>query len=112
MRKFIARNKMFSGIVAILFTSLITYSVLFGRWVTDKIYCHEEKISSSIQVQLAENKAISKQVEEVKQDVKEIKDELSKAKKEAGEDGVKLRKDIADNQKELLKLLIDLKKSK
>ncbi len=112
MKKFILDNKLVSVIIATLFTSLITYGVLLGRWTVDRIYCQEEKINSHIKVQVVESDTISKQMGEVKQNVKELREEVSRSKREAGEDGVKLRKDIADNQKELLKLLIDIKRGK
>jgi 3-deoxy-D-manno-octulosonic-acid transferase len=106
MIKFISENKLISTLIAFLFTS----SILWGTWVTNQLFCYKEIIFSHAAVQVAEEKAVSQQVKEVKEDVKEVKDELSKVKKEVGEEGVKLRKDIADNQKELLKLLIDIKR--
>ncbi len=112
MKKFILDNKLVSVVIAFLFTSIITYGVLLGQWTIDRIYCQEEKINSHMKVQVVENDTISKQMGEVKQDVRELREEVAKSKREAGEDGVKLRKDISDNQKELLKLLIDIKRSK
>lgn len=106
MKKFIVENKLISVTFGFLFTFLITW----GTWVTNQIFCNKEVISSHAAVQVAEDKTVSQGIKEVKGEVKEVKEELSRVKKEVGEEGVKLRKDIADNQKELLKLLIDIKR--
>lgn len=112
MKKFIVENKFVSAMIAFLFTSLITYSVLLGQWTVDKIYSQDAKIMSHVNVQISEEKTVSRQIQDVKDDVKGIKEDIAVVKREAGEEGVKLRKDIADNQKELLKLLIDIKRNK
>lgn len=111
MKKFILENKLVSVIIAFLFTSVITYNILWGTWVTNQLFYLKEAISGHVAVQVVEEKVISQKVEEIKSEIKEVKQELSNVKKEVGEEGVKLRKDIADNQKELLKLLIDIKKN-
>ncbi len=89
--------------MGILFSSIITYNILWGTWVTNQIFCQAEKFSSHDAVQKEEQKSVSRQVEEVKSEIKDFKTEVR-------EDAVKLRKDIVDNQKELLKLLIDIKR--
>jgi hypothetical protein len=105
IRKFIKDNKLVSGLIAFLFSSVITYNVLWGTWVTNQLFCHKEEISSHIVAQNKEEKATSQQI-------KEVKEELSNFKKEAKEDSLAVRKDIVDNQKELLKLLIEIKRDK
>lgn len=112
MKKFIRENKLVSGILLVFIGSCITYAVAFPRWVVNQIYCQNEKVNTHIAVQEVEKKEVSQQVKEVKEEVKAVKEELTSIKKEAGEEGIKLRKDIADNQKELLKLLIDIKRDK
>ena len=99
MKKFVKENKLISLILGILFSSIITY----GTWVTNQIFSQASKMSSHEAGQKEESKSISKQVDE-------IKGEIGDLKKEVKEEGVKLRKDIVDNQKELLKLLIDIKR--
>lgn len=104
MKKFIRENKLVSVVVAFLFTSFITYAVTFSTWITGQLYSQREKITTHVAVQVVEDKQVSKQI-------KEVKEELSSFKKEIKEEGVQLRKDIVDNQKELLKILIDIKKN-
>lgn len=104
MKRFMKENKLLSVIIGFLFTSIITYNVLWGTWVTNQIFCQAEKISSHESAQKEETKSVSKQVEEVKSEIKSLKEEVK-------EDGIRLRKDIVDNQKELLKLLIDIKRN-
>ncbi len=103
MRQFVKENKLVSVILGFLFTSIITYNILWGTWVTNQIFCQAEKISSHDAAQKEELKSVSTQMREVKQEIKDFKTEVR-------EDAVKLRKDIVDNQKELLKLLIDIKR--
>jgi hypothetical protein len=103
--KFIKDNRLLSTIIGILFSSIITYNILWGTWVTNQIFCHREAIVSHIAVQVAEEKAVSQQVGEVKK-------ELSDFKKEAKEDSIAIRKDIVENQKEVLKILIEIKRDK
>jgi len=110
MKEFIKGNKLVSVILGFLFTSIITYNVLWGTWVTNQVYFLRGLITSHAAVQVVEDKTVSQQIKEVKGEIRGVKDELANVKKEVGEEGIKLRKDITDNQKELLKLLIEIKK--
>jgi uncharacterized membrane-anchored protein YhcB (DUF1043 family) len=111
MKKFILDNKLFSIIVGFLFTSIITYNVLWGTWVTNQIFCHREAISGHVAVQISEERAVSKQMGEVKEEVKGVKEELTTFKKEMVEESVKLRKEMGDNYKDLVKHLIEIKRN-
>ena len=104
MRQFVKENKLISVILGILFSSIITYNILWGTWVTNQIFCQAERVSSHDAAQKEESKSVSKQIEEVKGEIGDLKREVK-------EEGIKLRKDIVDNQKELLKLLIDIKRN-
>lgn len=84
MKKFLKENKLMSGILGFLFTSIITYNILWSTWVTNQIFCHKEIMTSHAAIRIVEEKATSKQIEEVKSDIKDfkkdIKDELGKVK--------------------------------
>lgn len=101
MKKFIKENKLVSGIIAILFSSVITYNVLWGVWVTNQIFCQDKAIASHSAVQKEEEKSVKDSVKILSEDVKEVKKDLNK-----------LDEKISDNNEKMLKILIDIKKGK
>lgn len=96
MKKFVKENKLVSSMIGFLFTCVI----LWGIWTTCQINAQDKENA----LNKNDNQSISKQVDE-------IKVEITSFKKEVKEDISALKKDIGDGQKELLKLLIDIKKN-
>jgi len=93
MKKFITDNKLVSVMLAFLFTSIVTYSVLFNTWVTNQLFSHKEAIA----VRVAEEKATSKQM-------KEMKEELSSLKKEVKEELKEVGSKIDENYKDMMNI--------
>ncbi len=102
MKKFIQENKLVSSIISfffILFTSAITYNILWGTWVTNQIFAQDKAIASYIVGQKEGEKSVKESVKTIKENVKGLKEDLKK-----------LDEKVTENNEKILKLLIEIKK--
>jgi hypothetical protein len=95
MKRFVKENKLLATILSILFSALITYTIISGRWIVSEMY--NLKQSDAIAGEVA--KQISKDIEALKVDVREIRDGL----KEQNEKAEK-------NRDKVFEILLDIKK--
>lgn len=94
-RKIVKENKLTSLLLSLLCVSVLSW----GTWVTVQIFAGD----SSVEENKKDNQSISQSIAEVKSDLKDFK-------KETKEDIRRVEEQANKNQKEILTILLDIKK--